>query len=130
MIIEGLETMERWILEEAFDVFDRLRGVGVCPSIATWNSALLGCLKVGRTDLVWKLYKEMVQSSVVAKVDVETVGYLIRVFCEDKKVSKGYELLRQVLEDGLDPGNAAFNDLISGFLRSGNIVKYLNYFTQ
>ena len=103
--------------EEVFDVFDRLRGVGVCLSIATWNSALLGCLKVGRTNLVWKLYKETVESNVVAKVDVETVGYLIRAFCEDNKVSKGYELLRQVLEDGLDPANAAFNELISGFCK-------------
>ncbi|KAM3755306.1 hypothetical protein ACB098_02G030900 [Castanea mollissima] len=114
---------EGGLVEEAFDVFDRLRGVGVCPSIATWNSALLGCLKVRRTDLVWKLYKEMVESSVVAKVDVETVGYLIRAFCEDNKVSKGYELLRQVLEDGLDPGNAAFNDLISGFCKERQYSK-------
>lgn len=52
-----------------------------------------------------------------------TVGYLIRVFCEDNKVSKGYELLRQVLEDGLDPGNAAFNELISRFCKERQYTK-------
>ncbi|KAM3707492.1 hypothetical protein ACJW31_02G028900 [Castanea mollissima] len=104
---------EGGLVEEAFDVFDILRGVGVCPSIAARNSALLGCLKVGRTDLVWKLYKEMVESSVVAKV----------AFCEDNKVSKGYELLRQVLEDRLDPANAAFNELISGFCKERQYSK-------
>lgn len=114
---------EDGLVEEALGVFDRLRGVGVCPSIATWNSALSGFLKVGRADLVWKLYTEMMESGVLAKVDVETVGYLIRAFCDDNQVSKGYELLRQVLEDGLDPGNAAFNRLISGFCKERKYTK-------
>ncbi|KAB1214157.1 hypothetical protein CJ030_MR5G027228 [Morella rubra] len=105
------------LVEEALDVFDRLRGDGIFPSTTTWNSALSGSLKVGRIDLVWKLYSEMMVSSVVANVDVETVGYLIRAFCEENNVSKGYGLLRQVLEDGLDPGKAAFNKLISGFCK-------------
>lgn len=106
---------EGGLVEEALHAFDRLRGVGICPSITTWNSALSGFLKVGRTDLVWKLYRELMESNVVEKVDVETIGYLIQAFCDENKASKGYELLRQVLEDGLDPGNAAFNRLISEF---------------
>ncbi|KAG2727355.1 hypothetical protein I3760_01G153500 [Carya illinoinensis] len=105
------------LVEEALDVFDRLRGDGINPSIATWNSALSGFLKVRRTDLVWKLYGEMMESNVAAKVDVETVRYLIQAFCDDGKVSKGYELLRQILEDGFDPGSATFNRLISGFCK-------------
>ncbi|CAB4267787.1 unnamed protein product [Prunus armeniaca] len=95
---------------------DKKGGVGVCPSIMTWNAALSGCLKIGRTDIIWKLYQEMIECGVVADVDVDTDGYLIQAFCDDNKVLKGYELLR-VLVDGLVPGNAAFNKLISGFCK-------------
>ncbi|KAH7852415.1 hypothetical protein Vadar_024553 [Vaccinium darrowii] len=51
--------------------------------------------------------------------DVDTVGYLIQAFCIDGNVSKGYELLRQVLEDGFVPSIVAFNELISGFCKDG-----------
>ncbi|KAM2846080.1 hypothetical protein COP1_028449 [Malus domestica] len=105
-------------VQEAADVFYRLKGAGVCLSIMTWNAALSGCLKVGRTDIIWILYQEMIECGVVA--DVETVGYLIQALCVDNNVLKGYELLRQVLVDGLVPGNAAFNKLISGFCKVKN----------
>ncbi|XP_034209833.1 pentatricopeptide repeat-containing protein At5g18950-like [Prunus dulcis] len=104
-------------IQDAIDVFYRLKEAGVCPAIMTWNAALSGCLKVGRTDFVWKLYQEMIECGVVADVDVETVGYLIQAFCADNRVSEGYELLRQVLVNGLVPENAVFNKLISGFCK-------------
>ncbi|KAJ4722325.1 Pentatricopeptide repeat-containing protein [Melia azedarach] len=122
------DSLERYIqclcegglIEEALGVFLKLKEMGVCGSIKTWNSALSGCIKAGRTDLIWKLYQDMIESGVVADVDAETVRYLIQAFCKDGKVSRGYELLRQVLDDGLDPGNVAFNKLISGFCREKN----------
>ncbi|PQM38207.1 pentatricopeptide repeat-containing protein [Prunus yedoensis var. nudiflora] len=104
-------------IQDAIDVFYRLKEAGVCPAIMTWNAALSGCLKVRRTDIIWKLYQEMIECGVVADVDVETVGYLIQAFCADNRVSEGYELLRQVLVNGLVPENAAFNTLISGFCK-------------
>ncbi|CAL8998075.1 unnamed protein product, partial [Prunus brigantina] len=75
-------------------------GFGCLTAEKTWNAAL----------------SEMIECGVVADVDVDvdTDGYLIQAFCDDNKVSKGYELLRRVLVDGLVPGNAAFNKLISG----------------
>ncbi|KAK2982252.1 hypothetical protein RJ640_016382 [Escallonia rubra] len=105
------------LVEEALDVFEHLKVVGACPSLATWNLALLGSVRAGRTDLVWKLYGEMMECGVVS--DVDTVGYLIEAFCLDSKVSKGYDLLRQVLEAGYVPSNNAFNKLISGFCKDG-----------
>ncbi|KAF2287809.1 hypothetical protein GH714_002791 [Hevea brasiliensis] len=109
------------MVNDAVDVFVKFKDIGICPSIATWNSALLGCLGVQRTDLVWKLYHDMLESRVVA--DIETVEYLIRAFCYDGKFMKGYQLLRQVLEEGLVPRNIAFNALISGFCKLRNFVR-------
>ncbi|KAJ1428803.1 Tetratricopeptide-like helical domain superfamily [Sesbania bispinosa] len=105
------------MVEDAVDLFAALKKVGFFPSVATWNAALSGCLKARRTDLVWKLYEQMMESGGVANIDVETVGYLIKAFCAENKVFKGYELLREVLENGLCPDNTVFNSLITGFCK-------------
>lgn len=103
-------------VEHAIGVFGELRRGGFCPSPETWNSALLGCLRVKRNDLFWGFYKEMTESGV--GVDVKTVGFLIQAFCNENQVFRGYELLRQVLEDGSLPvGNASFNTLLCGFIK-------------
>ncbi|XP_054806955.1 pentatricopeptide repeat-containing protein At5g18950-like [Prosopis cineraria] len=105
------------MVEEAVNIFGKLKNVGFCPSVATWNASLSACLKAGRTDLVWTLYEQMMVSDVIANIDVETIGYLIQAYCDDNKVSEGYQLLRQILEDGLCPDNVVFNTLISGFCK-------------
>ncbi|CAL5348842.1 unnamed protein product [Camellia sinensis] len=106
---------ENGSIEEALKVFDELQKLGICPLLETWNSALLGSVRARRTDVVWKLYEEMMGSGVAG--DVDTVEYLIQAFCIDNNVSKGFGLLRQVLEDGFVPSNVAFNKLISGFCK-------------
>lgn len=110
---------ESGFVEHAVGLFGELNRGGFCPSTGTWNSALLGCLRAKRNDLFWGFYKEMVESGV--GVDGKTVGFLIRAFCDEKQVFRGYELLRQVLEDGLLPvEKASFNKLISDFIKERN----------
>ncbi|XP_022761187.1 pentatricopeptide repeat-containing protein At5g18950 [Durio zibethinus] len=108
------------LVEEAADLFSLLNKNGYCPSIATWNLALLACLKVSRNDLLWKLYQDMIDSGVVVDIDVGTVGCLIQAFCNDGEASKGYDLLRQILEDGLVPDTVAFHKLIAAFCKTRN----------
>ncbi|XVF28480.1 hypothetical protein REPUB_Repub15cG0032900 [Reevesia pubescens] len=111
---------ENGLIEEAVDVFSLLNKIGYRPSIATWNLALSVCLKVGRNDVVWKLYQDMIDSGLVVDIDVETVGCLIQAFCNDGKASKGYKLLQQVLDDGLVPDTVAFHKLIAAFCKTRN----------
>lgn len=114
---------EDGMFEEAMDVFSISNGIGFCPGMATWNTALSCFLKAGRTDLVWKLYQDMVNLDVVKDADVETFGYLIQAFCYDGEVEKGYGLLRQLLEGGLVPGNIVFNRLIAAFSQKRNFSR-------
>ncbi|XVE81983.1 hypothetical protein DITRI_Ditri15bG0110500 [Diplodiscus trichospermus] len=111
---------EDGLVEEAVDVFSILNEIGYHPSIVTWNLALLACLKDSRNDLVWKLYQDMVDSGVTVDIDVATVGCLIQAFCNDGEASKGYELLQQLLEDGLVPDTVAFHRLIAAFCKTRN----------
>ncbi|MBA0800021.1 hypothetical protein Gohar_010490 [Gossypium harknessii] len=104
-------------VEEAVDVFSILSEIGHCPSIETWNLALSACLKVGRNDLMWKFYQDMVESGIGVNIDVGTLGCLVQAFCIDGKASKGYKILRQNLADGLVPDTVAFHKLIAAFCK-------------
>ncbi|EEF45424.1 pentatricopeptide repeat-containing protein, putative [Ricinus communis] len=94
-LVVKLNVCEGGLVQDAVDVFVKFKDSSAFPSIVTWNSALLGCLNVGNNDLFWN----------------------------DGQVLKGYELLREVLENGLVPRNVAFNALISGFCEQRNFSR-------
>lgn len=98
------------LIEEALAVIDELKGVGYCPALSTWNSALFGSIKAGKCGTVWKLYEDMMGCGVTG--DADTIGYLIYALSMDNNHSKGYELLGQLLDTGHAPKNFVFNKLI------------------
>ncbi|KAI3879502.1 hypothetical protein MKW92_000879 [Papaver armeniacum] len=105
-------------VEEAVEIFSKLRKLGgMSPSIEVWNTVLSGCLGVDRTDLVLKLYNEMKASDLEGNED--TVGYLIRAYCKNNKLSKADEVLHQFLERRIVPDVTAFTKLISGLSSKG-----------
>ncbi|CAI0466509.1 unnamed protein product [Linum tenue] len=103
-----------------FKFFHWLRSeLDFIPSIKTWNSVLQCCLKLGKTDLLWKMYQDMMETGVVADIDTDTVFCLIDAFAKGGEAGKGYELLKQLLKDGLPLQNAPFIKLISAFAKRG-----------
>ncbi|XP_024011769.1 pentatricopeptide repeat-containing protein At5g18950 isoform X1 [Eutrema salsugineum] len=107
---------EDGLVDEGIQVYNVLKENGTMPSIATSNSVLLGCVKARKFDRFWELHQEMTES----EVDLERIQCLIQALCEGGDVSEGYELLRKVLRQGLDPGHAVYAKLISGFCQIGN----------
>ncbi|XP_068648507.1 pentatricopeptide repeat-containing protein At5g18950 [Aristolochia californica] len=100
-------------IDEALEVVSELKILTFLPTLSIWNTTLLGSLRIGRTELVWELYEEMMKAGVAG--DVVTVGCLIRAFCKENKLSEAYELLHEVLKNGFVPDVVAFSAIISGF---------------
>ncbi|KAL9279940.1 unnamed protein product [Arabidopsis thaliana] len=107
---------EEGLVEEAIEVYNVLKDMGISSSVVTCNSVLLGCLKARKLDRFWELHKEMVES----EFDSERIRCLIQALCDGGDVSEGYELLKQGLKQGLDPGQYVYAKLISGFCEIGN----------
>ncbi|XP_052622416.1 pentatricopeptide repeat-containing protein At5g18950-like [Lactuca sativa] len=102
------------MIEDALQVFDEMKKVGVCPSLETWNCLLLSSIQEGYTNLVWELYGEMMQSGIVA--DLDTASCLIQAFCLDRNVTEGYHLLQLFLNKGYVPHKFAFDKLLFEFI--------------
>ncbi|KAL1543186.1 pentatricopeptide repeat-containing protein [Salvia divinorum] len=104
-------------IDQVLNVFERLKEIGYCGSLETWNMALSCSVRMGRADAVWKLHEDMVKYGVAS--DVNTMGCLIQAFCLENNVSKGYELLHQVLKAGHVPVKVVFDNLISALGKNG-----------
>lgn len=104
---------ENGLVGDGVGVFEELVERGSVPKVETWNLGLNGAVRVGRSDVVWKLYGDMMRCGV--EPDVETLTCLILALCKEDKLSEGYDLFRQCLKDGNVPRNVAFIKLISGF---------------
>ncbi|KAK1387717.1 hypothetical protein POM88_015895 [Heracleum sosnowskyi] len=103
---------ENGLVGDGVGVFEELVESGSDPE-ETWNLWLNGAVRVGSSDVAWKLYGDMLRCGV--EPDVEKVTCLILALCKEDKLSEGYDLFRQCLEDGNVPRNVAFVKLISGF---------------
>lgn len=124
----GAASLEQYVVclfeggfvRDAMEAFRQLKESGLALKTKTWNVALSGCIKARRTDLVFELYRELVATGSLADMGEETIAHLIRAFCLNGNVPRGYKLLRLVLEDGLVPRKVAFNKLISTYCEMRN----------
>ncbi|KAG8370120.1 hypothetical protein BUALT_Bualt14G0084400 [Buddleja alternifolia] len=112
---------ENGLIDEAVNVFEKLKTISYCSSLETWNLALSHSVRTKRVDVVWRLYGDMMECGIVT--DVNTIGHLIQAFCLENNVGKGYELLQQVLEAGHVPDKIIFNKLISACCKNGEYGK-------
>ncbi|XP_057771851.1 pentatricopeptide repeat-containing protein At5g18950 [Salvia miltiorrhiza] len=112
---------ENELIDQVLNVFERLKMIGYCVSLETWNWALCCSVKVGRADAVWKLHEDMVKYGVAP--DADTMGCLIMAFCLENNVSKGFELLQQVLKTGHVPDKIVFDNLITALGKNGKYGK-------
>ncbi|XP_058113290.1 pentatricopeptide repeat-containing protein At1g64583, mitochondrial-like [Magnolia sinica] len=69
-------------IEEASYMFSELKKVQSLLNLMVWNVVLLASLLAGQTNLVWELYRRMMESGVAG--DLETVGCPIWGFCKEK----------------------------------------------
>lgn len=112
---------ENELIDQVLNVLERLKVIGHSVSSEIWNWALSHSVRMGRVDIVWKLHEDMVKYGV--ETDVNTMGYLIQAFCLENNVSKGYQLLHQVLKTGHVPDKIVFDNLISALGKNGKYGK-------
>ncbi|XP_039113842.1 pentatricopeptide repeat-containing protein At5g18950 [Dioscorea cayenensis subsp. rotundata] len=107
-------------IDHAFDVLSLLDAQSL--PLPTWNAALSGSLRAGKTDLFWLFYQSMMQSG-ASGGDASTASLLIQALCKEKKLFEACGLLREACRNGIMPDVASITQLISGFSRAGNYGK-------
>ncbi|KAE9615818.1 putative tetratricopeptide-like helical domain-containing protein [Lupinus albus] len=122
-------------IDEALQVFDRLRGkgesniVGVEPDVVLYNTLIDGLCKVGREEEGLRLLEEM---KTVSKHRPNTITYncLIDGLCKAGNVDNARALYNQMIADGLQPSVVTLNTLIDGFCKHGMVFSAVEFFNE
>ncbi|XP_055828373.1 pentatricopeptide repeat-containing protein At1g02060, chloroplastic [Solanum dulcamara] len=108
------------LFQESLKVFKVMKSLGISPSVVTFNSLFSILLKRGRTGMVYELFDEMLKTF-GAKPDVYTFNILIRGFCMNSMVDKGFRFFKEMEKHECDPDVITYNTIIDGLCRAGKV---------
>ncbi|KAL3373376.1 hypothetical protein AABB24_005394 [Solanum stoloniferum] len=108
------------LFQESLKVFKVMKSLGISPSVVTFNSLFSILLKRGRTGMVYELFDEMLKTF-GAKPDVYTFNILIRGFCMNFMVDKGFRFFKEMDRHECEPDVITYNTIIDGLCRAGKV---------
>lgn len=108
------------LFNEAIKLFSLMKSSGVSPSVITFNSLLLILLKRGRTNMAHSVFDEMCGTYGVTP-DTYTFNILIRGFCKNSMVDKGFRFFKEMSRFNCEPDVVTYNTLVDGLCRAGKV---------
>ncbi|XP_020220386.1 pentatricopeptide repeat-containing protein At3g61520, mitochondrial [Cajanus cajan] len=122
-------------IDEALEVFERLRGkgegnrVGVEPDVILFNSLIDGLCKVGREEHGLSFLEEMKTKS-KCRPNFVTYNCLIDGFCKAGNIGKARELFNQMIEEEVHPSVVTLNILVEGLCKHGKVHSAVEFFNE
>ncbi|GFZ03565.1 pentatricopeptide repeat (PPR) superfamily protein [Actinidia rufa] len=113
------------LVEEAYWVY---RKIGELPAVQVCNALLDGFVKIGRLDLMWEVFRDMVSRGLLA--DVVTYGILVDACCDQENMPKAHKMFDEMVERGIKPTVVIYTTLIRGLSREGKMSEAENMFTM
>ncbi|KAM7483240.1 hypothetical protein LguiB_007823 [Lonicera macranthoides] len=99
-----------------------------CPqNLVTFNTFLDVLCKSNRAEMAYKLFKVF-----RGRFRADTISYNIIAngFCLIKRTPKALDIMKEMVERGLDPSLTTYNILLKGFFRAGQIKEAWGFFLQ
>ncbi|TKY61026.1 Pentatricopeptide repeat-containing protein mitochondrial [Spatholobus suberectus] len=122
-------------IDEALEVFDKLRGkgegkrVGVEPDVILFNTLIDGLCKVGREEHGLSLLEEMKTKS-KSRPNAVTYNCLIDGFCKAGNIGKARKLFSQMIEEGVQPSVVTLNTMVDGLCKHGKVHSAVEFFNE
>ncbi|KAG4950985.1 hypothetical protein GLYMA_16G031800v4 [Glycine max] len=122
-------------IDEALQVFDRLRGkggsnwVGVEPDVVLFNTLIDGLCKVGKEEDGLSLLEEMKMGN-INRPNTVTYNCLIDGFFKAGNFDRAHELFRQMNEEGVQPNVITLNTLVDGLCKHGRVHRAVEFFNE
>ncbi|TXG65332.1 hypothetical protein EZV62_006607 [Acer yangbiense] len=120
IVIHGLCKVGK--LNEASDVIEDMKSVGVLPDAITYNTLIDGYCKKGKTGKLYRadaILKDMVESGIPA--DEFTFNILIDGFCKDGNVLAAMKVFDEMQTQGVKASLITYSSLIHGLCTCGKL---------
>lgn len=113
--------------DKAVNVFLSMHKHGCPQDLNSFNAFLHVLCKSKRAEMAHKLFK-MFRSRF--KADTISYNTLANGFCLIKRTPKAQEILKEMVERGLNPTITTYNIMLNGFFRAGQIKEAWEFFLQ
>jgi len=107
-------------LDSAQKVFKSMADEGCPMNTVLYTTLIKGFARAGQVDQAMKLFEQMRTERNVPP-DLITFSILIKANCDADRLDTALKLLETMCELGLRPDEVAFNNLLSGCGRPGNV---------
>ena len=87
------------IVMDSFNLFDKMKELGVKNTILAYNNFFSALIRSGRTDMAKRYYNRMLEGDI--KLDMFTYNILIHGFCVSSKVNSAHRFLNDIIASGL-----------------------------
>jgi len=101
--------------EEAFDLFNTMRGVGIKPDKFTITALINAVVKEGDFDVARTLLQDMKKAGIQA--DVVSYNTVIGALCKKSSWFEAKELVAEMESDGVNPDSKTYGLLMNGLLK-------------
>ncbi|KAE8702764.1 Pentatricopeptide repeat-containing protein [Hibiscus syriacus] len=108
------------LFQEAIQVFETMKSIGVSPSVVSFNNLLSILLKRGRTNMAKSVFDEMLSTFGVTP-DVYTFNILIKGFCMNSMVDEGFRFFKEMEHFKCGPDVVTYNTIVDGLCRAGKV---------
>lgn len=108
------------LFQESLKLFEKMKEIGISPSVITFNNLFSLLLKRGRTNMVKHVYDEMLNTYGVTP-DTYTYNILIRGFCMNSMVDEGFHFFKEMSQFNCEPDVITYNTLVDGLCRAGKV---------
>lgn len=113
--------------DRALKIFLSMHEHGCPQDLITFNTFLDVLCKSNRAEMAYKLFKVF-----RGRFRADTISYNIVAngFCLIKRTPKALDIMKEMVERGLDPSLTTYNILLKGFFRAGQIKEAWVFFLQ
>nr|GMD04442.1 pentatricopeptide repeat-containing protein At1g74900, mitochondrial-like [Ipomoea batatas] len=113
--------------DKALKVFLAMHKHGCPQDLNCFNTFLDVLCKLRRTEMAYRLLK-MLRGKF--RADTITYNIIVNGFCLIKQTPKAQNILKEMVERGLNPTITTYNIMLKGFLRAGQIKEAWEFFLQ
>ncbi|KAL3525917.1 hypothetical protein ACH5RR_014289 [Cinchona calisaya] len=118
-------------LESAMLNYNRMRTLGLLPSVSCYQSLIDSLVQMNETKLAYGAFMDMIKvgigRSVVEKSIYENV---LRLLCIDGRIQEARNLIKSVLAFGIEPSNAVLDAIVGGYCEKKDYDDILSFLVE
>lgn len=128
-LIEGY--VREFELDRAVLTYERMRSLGLVPSMASYQALLRYLIEVDGGQLIYHVYEDMINVGMGGSVEEKWIHEnVIQLLCVDGRVQEARDLYRKVASFGFKPSDLVVDAIIRGYCDKKDYADLLSFFAD